>query len=112
MSNVLEPVIVVGDFNSDPEDAGSDGDTYRNFADDYTDAWTAVSGAPGLTCCQDPDIRNTPSDLESRIDVIFFRGDATATSADVVGEEAAAMTASGVWPSDHAGVVATLTVRN
>ena len=32
------------------------------------------------------------------------------TSVDVVGEEPADRTASGLWPSDHAGVIATLTL--
>jgi len=112
LSNLTSPVIAVGDFNSDPADVGDDGSVYRNFTNDYTDAWATAGSGSGLTCCQDADIRNTPSTLATRIDVIFFRGDADATSAEVVGENEADMTGSGVWPSDHAGVVSTLTVRN
>ena len=113
LSNLTSPVIAVGDFNSDPSDPGDDGSVYRNFLDDYTDAWANSQGTstPGNTCCQD-DLHATPSQLDSRIDIIFYRGDADATSTDVVGENEADMTGSGVWPSDHAGVVATITVRN
>jgi len=114
LSNVTSPVIAVGDFNSNPADAGDDGSVYRSFTNDYTDAWTNSQGTstPGNTCCQDADIQNTPSALSTRIDVIFYRGDADATSAVVVGDDEADMTPSGVWPSDHAGVISTLTIGN
>ena len=114
LSNLDAPVIAVGDFNSDPSDPGDDGSVYRNFLGDYTDAWANSQGtstAGGNTCCQD-DLHATPSQLDNRIDIIFYRGDADATSAVVVGDDEADMTPSGVWPSDHAGVVSTITVRN
>ena len=114
LSNLNSPVIAVGDFNSDPSDPGDDGRVYRSFLEDYTDAWANSQGtstAGGNTCCQD-DVHATPSQLDNRIDIIFYRGDADATSAVVVGDDEADLTPSGVWPSDHAGVVATITVRN
>jgi len=39
---------------------------------------------------------------------VFLRGPFTPVAADVVGEESADRTPGGLWPSDHAGVVATL----
>jgi len=114
LSNLNSPVIAVGDFNSDPSDPGDDGSVYRSFLEDYTDAWANSQGtstAGGNTCCQD-DVHATPSQLDNRIDIIFYRGDADATSAVVVGDDEADITPSGVWPSDHAGVVATITVRD
>lgn len=114
LSNLNSPVIAVGDFNSDPSDPGDDGRVYRSFLEDYTDAWANSQGtstAGGNTCCQD-DVHATPSQLDNRIDIIFYRGDADATSAVVVGDDEADITPSGVWPSDHAGVVATITVRD
>lgn len=112
LSGATAPVIVLGDFNSNPEEAGDDGSVYRNFQADYMDAWTSAQSQVGYTCCQDPLIRNATSELSSRIDLIFYRGNADATSTVLVGEAEADMTGSGVWPSDHAGVVSTITVRN
>lgn len=112
LSGQSEPVLLVGDFNSNPADAGDDGQSYRNLTEDYTDAWVVVDGGDGFTCCQDPLLMNTTSELSTRIDLVLFRGDVEATSVSVVGNDPADMTGSGVWPSDHAGVVSTLTVRN
>jgi hypothetical protein len=52
---------------------------------------------------------NVPSKLDHRIDYVFYqpRG-IEAVAAEVVGEELDDPTAAGLWPSDHAGVVATL----
>jgi endonuclease/exonuclease/phosphatase family metal-dependent hydrolase len=43
-------------------------------------------------------------------DLVLFRDNFGARVADVVGEAAADRTESGLWPSDHAGVVATLSL--
>lgn len=105
------PVIAVGDFN-----AGPGSPTYATSYDSlmthgYTDAWTAVHGAaPGLTCCQ-PEYLGLAIPLYSRIDLVLTRGIPAALAADVVGEEAADRTLSGLWPSDHAGTVATLRLK-
>jgi hypothetical protein len=45
--------------------------------------------------------------LRARIDLILTRGPIAATEAFLVGHTAAGLR-SGLWPSDHAGVVATL----
>jgi hypothetical protein len=39
---------------------------------------------------------------------VLTRGGFDTVDADVVGEESTDRTPSGLWPSDHAGVVATL----
>ena len=51
-----------------------------------------------------------PDRLNRRIDHVFIReGDGFAPiQADVVGEEEADRTPSGLWPSDHAGVTASV----
>jgi hypothetical protein len=51
------------------------------------------------------------SSFSARIDLVLFRGDFEATGADLVGEIPADRTPSGLCPSDHAGVAATLTFR-
>ena len=68
----------------------------------------ARPGDPGFTCCQDADLLNPTSKLSERIDLVLFRGNFSAIHADIVGDNPANRTSSGLWPSDHAGVVATL----
>jgi hypothetical protein len=49
------------------------------------------------------------STLDHRIDDIFFQPKALdAIPADVIGDRERDRTPSGLWPSDHAGTVATL----
>jgi hypothetical protein len=99
------PVVAVGDFNTGPGDA-----PYGLLTGHFTDAWTALgTGGPGLTCCF-PEMLTQAHDLYSRIDLIVFRGDITVASAHVVGNQPGDRTAGGLWPSDHAGVVATLRI--
>jgi endonuclease/exonuclease/phosphatase family metal-dependent hydrolase len=100
------PVVLVGDFNSPGDDSGV---TYNDvlaagFADAAVEA--GVRGTP--TCCQAADLLNSVSTLNSRIDFVLFRGTFDVVSADIVGEHPADRTPSGLWPSDHAGVAATL----
>jgi len=99
------PVVVVGDMNTGP---GGDPGAYGILtAGGLEDAW---SGDAGLTCCHANDLHNPDATLRERIDLVLTRGGFVPTSVDVVGEEPADRTASGLWPSDHAGVIATLTL--
>jgi hypothetical protein len=76
----------------------------------FTDA-AAVAGLGGrLTCCQANDLLNPVSMFDRRIDYVFYRGDFAVRGADVVGDDPADRTVSGLWPSDHAFVVTTLVV--
>jgi len=98
------PVVLVGDFNSAP--AGGSSATYADIvAAGYGDAWPA-DGDPGYTCCQASDLANASSTLGMRIDHIFARGEVELLDATRVGHEESSRTSSGLWPSDHAGVVA------
>jgi exonuclease III len=63
---------------------------------------------PGFTCCTD--ITSPTSMSGERIDIVFVRGGVTPQAAEIVGVDPAKRTAAGLWPSDHAGVVATLQV--
>jgi hypothetical protein len=100
----------VGDFNSNAVAGASDTDSYGILTGaGFTDLWATLRpGEQGLTCCQDANLRNPASTLTSRIDLVLYRGAFTPSSVDIVGEEPADRTASGVWPSDHAGVVGAL----
>jgi endonuclease/exonuclease/phosphatase family metal-dependent hydrolase len=105
------PTIVLGDLNS-PVD-GSD-PTYPEYLDaGFVDAWPLASATAGLTCCQNYDLKNSSSVLDKRIDLVLFRHskEPFSVNADVVGDDPSDRTASGLWPSDHAGVWARINFR-
>lgn len=96
------PVVLVGDFNAVPERVG--------VPAPYRDAWVVAGGpGPGHTCGQAAGLVNPESALAQRIDYVFVR-DAEVTDCRVVGDGPGDRTPSGLWPSDHAGVVADLRV--
>lgn len=99
LAEIDRPVVLVGDLNATPDLVG--------MPPEYVDAWTAAGdGGSGATCIQAPDLRNDPGTLSRRIDYVFVR-DAEATGCRVVGGSPEDRVA-GLWPSDHAGVVADL----
>lgn len=105
------PVIFAADTNSvasNPLD--STYQTYANFLSaGFTDAWTAANpGVPGYTWGQAPLLTNPVSSLFQRIDLILVRGEWAVKSAVLVGADPSDKTTDGLWPSDHAGVVARL----
>jgi endonuclease/exonuclease/phosphatase family metal-dependent hydrolase len=99
------PTIVTGDINSAPTDPG--GFTpYRNFIKaGFKDVVGPIRAE--ATCCQDETLVQ-PSQLDRRVDVILFHGDfgRFPMFATVTGNQESDRTPSGLWPSDHAGVVA------
>jgi len=109
------PVSLIGDFNSAPGEG-----TYQLLASaGFADLWTlANDGAPGPTCCQAEDLRNVPSRLTGRIDLLLLRGPMGHLgpwfrgpyAADVTGDELGDRTPSGLWPSDHGGVAGSFRV--
>ena len=104
------PVIVVGDFNSDAY-----GTTTATYAETLIpggllDVWSVTNpNTPGLTGSQQEDLLGT-STLNRRIDLVFVRSsdNLVPLNAVVVGDEESDRTPSGLWPSDHAGVTATV----
>lgn len=106
------PVVVLGDLNADP---GSGAAKILVDALDLEDAWEEEGSGPGYTAGQDALLRNDPSTLDRRIDYVLYQDDrrprVEAEDAEVIGEEPADRTVSGLWPSDHAGVVADLELR-
>ncbi len=130
--------VLVGDFNSSAEDGpfvdclvpdGSGGFVpefcptpyYVISNSAYIDVWTQRRGPwmDGDTCCQDTLLDNPVSDLQERIDLVWVRQApdhyggpvVRGVRADVIGEEEADRTPGGLWPSDHAGVSADMTLR-
>ena len=109
------PVIYVGDLNAPADGTGFPGDqpttTYADtLAGGFVDAWVQAIGGMGLTCCQDSHLLNLLSTASERIDYVLFKGDFKARAAAVVGGDPADKTPSGLWPSDHAGVVVDLKI--
>jgi hypothetical protein len=119
-----EPVIVVGDFNS----PAPTGETYQFLlSEGYVDVWTRnrlKNEGEGLTNAHPLNLRSEDIRLSQRIDFIFARSpadddddddeerhDISPVFAEVVGDELSERTSSGMWPSDHAGVVASLWIK-
>jgi len=100
--------VLVGDFNSAAD--GSTTMSYATVASSFTDTYAKLNpGMPGFTCCTD--ITAPAPTYRERIDIVFFRGAGVGPQAvEYVGTDPAKRTPSGLWPSDHAGVVATLQV--
>ena len=81
----------------------------------YIDTWIARHGAaPGFTCCQDSDLRNPASKLIERIDHVFVASAlknvlASERIGDNVRDKTQALPGRpALWPSDHAGIAASL----
>ena len=107
------PIIVAGDINSSPEHLPI-GEILPPYLQlelaGYVDVWTLRPGNPwGFTCCQAENLLNPESNLTERVDVIFSSEPIVdRVKVNPVGNDTSDKTLSGLWPSDHAGVVARL----
>jgi endonuclease/exonuclease/phosphatase family metal-dependent hydrolase len=111
-ANTALPVIIAGDFNADADHPLDP--TFATYQEmilsSFGDAWAATHpGEQGLTCCQLPDLSNMLPTLNQRIDFLFFRGQVRALNTRLAGAQTRDRV-DGLWPSDHAGVRATLLV--
>ena len=109
LSALTLPVVVAGDFNSEPNDpANSPWDQMTRAG--FTDLWTKRIGRPenGATCCHSPDLHSPSSMLDRRLDYVWIKADAHRRVGPVImtvfGDEPKERTASGLWPSDHGGL--------
>jgi len=111
------PVVMVGDFNSQ----APVGDTYNYIlANGYADIWNQNHlpwNPDGFTFGHDADLLNAEAAFYERIDHIYVRDGMNRGNniklrdnvfAIVVGDEQFNRTPSGLWPSDHGGVVSML----
>jgi endonuclease/exonuclease/phosphatase family metal-dependent hydrolase len=111
-ANTSLPVIVAMDSNAQafplPQDP-----TYVDFmASGYNDVWQEIFPfAPGLTCCQNESDNNPVSELYQRIDLILTLGNIEGQNIALFGADPRTRTPDGLWPSDHAGVTAQVTVE-
>lgn len=98
------PTIVVGDLNSLP---GSEGHAVLAAAG-FQDLWATLHpDEPGFTDGWPEDL-SQDGELTHRYDYVLYRGLLEPITVDIVGETAADKAVTGLWPSDHAGVVGTL----
>ena len=110
-ANTSLPVIMAGDFNI-AADTSLDPSfpAYQAMINaGFTDAWKSKRAPdPGFTAHQAENLLNPTSLLNHRIDLVLFRGGFGVTDISLIGNQPADRTSSGLWPSDHAGVAATL----
>jgi hypothetical protein len=74
-----------------------------------SDVWDLINpGDDGFTAGMTNDLLGPVTLFTSRIDLVLFRGPMSAMSARNVGNLESDRTPSGLMPSDHAGVVASI----
>ena len=114
-ANTELPVVFAGDFNTEsPSNDPSGNAAYQILVGaGFTDAWSAIhSGEQGSTWPLHGEDPYTPSATPNqRIDLVLSRGQTHPVTADLIGNESSDLTSSGLWPSDHAGLVATFVVE-
>jgi endonuclease/exonuclease/phosphatase family metal-dependent hydrolase len=109
------PVVLAGDLNSDADNPDpSQSPAYHLLINaSFIDLWSTVHpGDPGFTWpLHGEDPTTATSVPNQRIDIILTRGEKIADrGALLTGNTLNALTPSGLWPSDHAGVVGTFTL--
>jgi len=115
LGDETKPIVLVGDLNSEADGSGTP--SYQNLLNaGYQDVHQLDPTPDGdaLTCCHDLGLRNAAVQFTKRIDHILLANTPVAPEVDawIVGHDLADRTASGLWPSDHAGVVARLTFQD
>jgi endonuclease/exonuclease/phosphatase family metal-dependent hydrolase len=112
-ANTALPLIIAMDSNAQafplPQDP-----TYVDFISaGYGDVWSRLfPKRAGLTCCQDEADNNPVSELYQRIDLVLTHGKVTPWAAVLIGTDPRSRLADGLWPSDHAALVAGVVVGN
>jgi endonuclease/exonuclease/phosphatase family metal-dependent hydrolase len=107
------PVVLTGDLNSDRFGrGGNDAGAYKAVTGfKFRDTWIKANGkAAGLSCCRGEDLTVANDAYDSRIDYVLTRGKISTRASKLVGQKLSDRI-SGLWPSDHAGVVSSLTLK-
>jgi hypothetical protein len=106
-------VVLLGDINSGPDlPVPANRLAYQALiAAGLVDTWPVANpGDPGPTAGFSELLDDPSADvLTNRIDLVLTEGAIGVTSSRIYGTDQDNRTAGGLWPSDHAGVMATLT---
>jgi endonuclease/exonuclease/phosphatase family metal-dependent hydrolase len=104
LASKKKEIILVGDLNSDARDPNPDGLAFRTVRKaGFVDAFKSAPATSG----QDEKLDNPTSKLTRYIDHIMSRPTLKTIRTKVVGNRPPDRI-SGLWPSDHAGTIATL----
>jgi endonuclease/exonuclease/phosphatase family metal-dependent hydrolase len=107
LASKKKQIILVGDLNSDARDADPEGLAFKAIrGGGFVDAFTKAPATSG----QDEKLDNATSKLKRYIDHIMSRPVLKTIRTKVVGNKPSDRV-SGLWPSDHAGTVATLRLK-
>lgn len=121
----LKPILLVGDFNSSPEHDEGEFCVSENMCwtyippymqatmdADYIDVWELIFWPrDGFTSGFDEFVSDPTAELYERIDLVLLKPkkkEIKNVIAITTGDTPFSMTPGGLWPSDHAGVVARL----
>lgn len=107
------PIILLGDLNSDPATGGGDSNAYNAIVgtETPTDGGFLDIGLEVNTCCFSETLFDPPpGTFTSRIDHILGRGEVEEVDMTRIGDDPALRTDTGLWPTDHLGVVGTVKV--
>jgi endonuclease/exonuclease/phosphatase family metal-dependent hydrolase len=117
LATETKPIVLVGDLNSTvdevvPQPPPADplpGARMILGAAGFEDTWALLHPEDaGLTCCFPEDLRED-APLETRVDYVLFRGLFAPRAIEILGASPEEKV-SGLWPSDHAGLAATLRI--
>jgi len=104
-----EQIVLVGDINSSADEPF--GASFVDIDRTFNDAWPRLPMTPvAKTCCRELTAPPMPTS-GTRIDVVLTRGPVTVLSGALTGQDPAALTATGLAASDHAGVVMQLGIK-
>ncbi len=103
------PVVLAGDLNTGPGVSAAYSDL---IAAGWVDTWVVTNPAnPGFTWPLHGEDPFTPFATPfQRIDLVLVRGSLQPVSDRLVGNLLSDLTPSGLWPSDHAGVVSKMRI--
>jgi endonuclease/exonuclease/phosphatase family metal-dependent hydrolase len=106
--------VLVGDLNSDEQ--GRSNDSPEAYASvlraGFQDAWKSGGRGQGLTSGDGNELLRAPlPTFDERIDYVLLRPARRILRATVLGTRRRDRTSSGLWPSDHAGLAVTFSLR-
>jgi hypothetical protein len=112
------PVIFMGDYNSNADGIPVPPTYATLIAAGLQDAWLLANPCrPGYTWGQAADLLNPTSTLSERLDLVLLQAGSgkpplsfMVDDAKVVGARPANKTPSGLWPSDHGGLVVSVEI--